>query len=75
MTCDLIPVLMLVDQTESSHKVGLRVRVELQQARWLLPIVHLLTGLTIVQDDVVRLIPVNQDHIRSEVGSEVVALN
>ena len=28
-----------------------------------------------LQDDVVRLIPVNQDHIRSEVGSEVVALN
>ena len=49
-SCDSIPVLMLVDPTEQLHKVGLRVRVKLQEARWPLQIVQLLTGLTIVQD-------------------------
>ena len=62
-SCGSIPVLMLVDQKQQLDKVGLRVRVKLQQARWPMQIVQLLTGRIIVQDDVVRVYPVNQDHI------------
>ena len=66
---------MLVDPTEQLHMVGLRVRVKLQQARWPLQIVQLMTGLSIVQDDVVLVVPVNQDNIRPAFGTQVEALN
>ena len=79
-SCDLIPVLVREDQTEQSHKVGLRGRVpgpvpKPQEACLPLQIAQLLAIPIIVQDDVVLVGPVKQDHIHSEFGSQVEALN